>query len=126
MPHLVSGLVNILKTQRFLYVSTSHLIYIVEVCWDRKVKGCVNGHDIVKYSAQSLEQCKDLCAAKSNCLAFEYGVAYGGGGGYKAKDCQLQSSSNSAGCDGGYFDLDLYIKTTNCPSLFLSLLNIRF
>ena len=55
-----------------------------------------------------------LCAANAKCLAFEYGVAYGGAGGYKAGDCQLQSSSNSGGCDGGYHNLDLYTKTGKC------------
>jgi hypothetical protein len=38
-------------------------------------------------------------------------VAYGGHGGYKAKDCQLQSSAKVENCDGAHHNLDLYIKT---------------
>ena len=32
-----------------------------------------------------------------NCVWFEYGVSYCGGGGYKPRDCQPQSSSNTVG-----------------------------
>eukprot|EP00497_Spongosphaera_streptacantha_P005610 TRINITY_DN69_c0_g2_i4.p1 TRINITY_DN69_c0_g2~~TRINITY_DN69_c0_g2_i4.p1 ORF type:complete len:540 (-),score=99.35 TRINITY_DN69_c0_g2_i4:1065-2570(-) len=48
------------------------------------------------------------------CVAFEYGVAYGGAGksngGYKPRDCQPQRASNHEDCDGAYHNLDLYKK----------------
>ena len=56
-----------------------------------------------------MEECKTLCRKHSQCVAFEYGVAYGGGGRYKSQDCQLQSGSDHTGCNGGYHNLDLYI-----------------
>ena len=71
----------------------------------------MNYDNIKKYPGKSVDECKVLCSANDKCLAFEYGVAYGGPGGYNPKDCQLQSSSNSADCDGGNWNLDLYVKT---------------
>ena len=73
-------------------------------------KECVGGHNIVKFTGKTVEQCKEICSAMSNCDAFEFGVAYGGAGGYQAGDCQPQSSANRDGCDGSYHNLDLYVK----------------
>jgi len=73
---------------------------------------CVHGNNIILYNDKSVTECKALCDKVTNCLAFEYGVAYGGNGGYKAKDCQLQSSKSFTDCDGSHHNLDLYIKTT--------------
>lgn len=78
--------------------------------YDHKYKGCVNGHNLVKYTGKSVNECAELCDARSDCKAFEYGMNYGGNGSYRAKDCQLQSSSNSGNCNGGYHNLDLYTK----------------
>merc|ERR1719461_2381928 len=64
------------------------------------------------YKDKSVAECKALCDADDRCLAFEYGVAYGGEGVFKPRDCQLQSSSNRAGCSGGHHNLDLYVKST--------------
>jgi len=74
------------------------------------VKGCVNGHNIEKYPNKSVAQCAQLCHDRADCKAFEYGVAYGGSGGYQPRDCQLQSSASFGACDGAYYNLDLYIK----------------
>ena len=73
-------------------------------------KGCVNGKNIVKFTGKTVEQCKEICSAMSNCVAFEFGVAYGGAGGYQAGDCQPQSSANQGSCSGSYYNLDLYVK----------------
>jgi hypothetical protein len=73
-------------------------------------RACVSGYNIIKHAGKTVEQCKEICSAMSNCVAFEFGVAYGGGGGYQAGDCQPQSSANPAGCDGSYHNLDLYVK----------------
>lgn len=57
---------------------------------------------------QTLEQCKQLCIDTAGCKAIEYGVDYGGGGHYLPGDCQLQSSDHHEGCDGAYYNVDLY------------------
>jgi len=80
------------------------------------VKGCVNGHNIVKYPNKSVAQCAQLCHNRADCKAFEYGVAHGGSGGYKPRDCQLQSSANFNGCNGAHHNLDLYIKQAQHPT----------
>ena len=74
----------------------------------------MNGHNIVKYTDKTVSECKDLCSLRSDCLAFEYGVPYGGGGSYRQNDCQLQSSADKAGCAGSYHNLDLYVKKGKC------------
>ena len=58
----------------------------------------------------SVDDCKTKCNERDDCLAFEYGVPYGGRGRYNPKDCQLQSSKDKTGCDGRYHNLDLYVK----------------
>ena len=73
-------------------------------------KACVTGHNIVLYPNMSLEDCKIKCNEDIKCLAFEYGVSYGGNGNYNAKDCNLQNGKNKAGCNGAYHNLDLYVK----------------
>jgi len=91
--------------------------------YQRWEQGCVIGNNIIGYAGQTVAECAALCNAASSCLAFEYGVDYGGGGGYKPQDCYLQSSANLAfhvdgtvaigienGCNGGYWDTDLYVK----------------
>ena len=86
-------------------------IIFLSVCWDHKVKSCVNGHNLEKYSEKGIKECKSLCVERDGCVGFEYGVEYGGSSStYKARDCQLSSSINSDGCDGADLNLDLYIK----------------
>ena len=70
----------------------------------------MNGHNIVKYTGKTVSSCKALCSARPDCLAFEYGLSYGGSGSVLPKDCRLQSSANKTGCDGSHHNLDLYIK----------------
>lgn len=74
-------------------------------------KGCVNGYNIKKYPGSTVKQCEKLCTEYgAGCKGFEFGVPYGGGGVYKAGDCQLQSSANMQGCNGAYHNLDMYVK----------------
>ena len=47
----------------------------------------MGGANIVKHLDKTIEECEEICNGISNCVAFEYGVAYGGRGGYKPKDC---------------------------------------
>ena len=79
-------------------------------CYDHKPKSCVNGFNINLRKDYSVEQCKGWCDSVPECVAFEYGVAYGGAGGYKPRDCQLQSSQDNRGCDAAYHNLDLYVN----------------
>merc|ERR1719510_2054524 len=79
--------------------------------YEHVYQGCVNGANLVKYTDKSVMECARLCDARDDCHAFEYGVAHGGSGSYKAKDCQLQSSAKFENCDGAHHNLDLYIKT---------------
>ena len=72
-------------------------------------KSCVNGHNIIKYKNTEVHECKALCSRNVMCLAFEYGVAYGGDGIYKPGDCVL-NSDKEIDCDGSYHNLDLYVK----------------
>ena len=60
---------------------------------------CVNGNNIEMHHGKTVEQCKQICSAMPHCLAFEFGVAHGGGGGYQPGDCQPQSSA-SRNCNG--------------------------
>ena len=74
-------------------------------------KGCVKGKNISLIPNKTVEECAALCDADDKCLAFEYGVSYGGSHTkFKPGDCHQQSGNNPAGCDGGYYNLDLYIK----------------
>ena len=57
-----------------------------------------------------MAECAAICDANALCLAFEYGVDYGGDGEYEAGDCQEQSSAVLNGCDGAHHNLDLYVK----------------
>ena len=73
----------------------------------------MTGHNIDSYDDKTIQDCMSLCLANENCLAFEYGVAYGGAGTrYKVNDCILQKSSDKTGCDGSIHNLDLYVKGT--------------
>ena len=80
------------------------------ISYTHYARACVSGHNIIKHAGKTVEQCKEICSAMSNCVAFEFGVAYGGGGECQAGDCQPQSIANPAGCDGSYHNLDLYVK----------------
>jgi len=81
---------------------------------------CVYEQNIIKFAGKTVDQCKEICSAMANCVAFEFGVAYGGGGLYQAGDCQPQSSTYHASqsdCDGSYHNLDLYVKDPSVGSV---------
>ena len=69
-------------------------------------------HNYRKYPNKNVEECKSLCSQNVKCLAFEYGVAYGGSGigGTRPRDCWLQDSADKADCDGVFWNSDLYVK----------------
>jgi hypothetical protein len=53
----------------------------------------IPGKNLYKLSDKTVEECKAICDADSDCLAFEYGVYHGGqAGSYRPGDCQPQSS----------------------------------
>ena len=66
------------------------------------------------FADQSIPECAALCDADPSCVGFEYGVAYGGDGTYQPRDCQLSSSADMGGCDGGQHNLDFYAPTASC------------
>jgi hypothetical protein len=79
--------------------------------YKQDARTCVSGYNMEKVPEQTVLECKQRCDKEPRCLAFEYGVDYGGSGPYKAGDCQMQNSStHTAGCNGSYYNLDLYIK----------------
>jgi len=87
--------------------------------YQHMAKACVNGYNIVKYADKSITECANLCNSIDNCLGFEYGVDHGGiYDRYNPRDCQPQSSSNTAGCPGVNFNLDFYkrILLTDSPT----------
>ena len=64
-----------------------------------------------KFVGKSVEECKLLCSSNPACLSFEYGVTYGGSKNiYQPKDCLLRFDTTKTGCDGGDYNLDLYVK----------------
>ena len=65
---------------------------------------------MIKYPNKNVDECKELCSQNENCVAYEYGVAYGGGGTYTPRDCQLSDSAEKQGCDGLHQNLDLYVR----------------
>ena len=71
---------------------------------------CVNHHNIELHAGKTVAECAAICDANALCVAFEYGVDYGGDGDYEAGDCQEQSSAVLNGCDGAHHNLDLYVK----------------
>jgi len=73
--------------------------------------GCVFGGNIIMHPGKSVESCAALCDAHADCVAFEFGVDYGGDGKYVPGDCQLQSYSGYENCDGTHYNLDLYVKS---------------
>ena len=81
----------------------------------------MNGENIVLYQNLSVHDCKLKCNERDDCLAFEYGVPYGGSGNYNPKDCQLQSSIDNVGCDASHHNLDLYVKKGIKPFKYFSL-----
>jgi len=87
--------------------------------YQHMAKACVNGYNIVKYADKSITECANLCNSIDNCLGFEYGVDHGGiYDRYNPRDCQPQSSSNTAGCPGVDWNLDFYKRTllTDSPT----------
>lgn len=93
--------------------------------YTKHTKTCVMGHNIVKYlntNKKSLEECKALCDQEDKCVAIEYGVNYGGDGYPRDGDCLLQSSTNTDNCDGGHWNLDLYVKPEKSCGNFLQAL----
>ena len=83
----------------------------LEISYIRYPKSCVHAHNMIKYPNKNVEECEELCSQNKNCVAFEYGVAYGGGGNYQPRDCQLSdSAAETEGCDGSHHNLDLYVR----------------
>jgi len=79
--------------------------------YTRHGRTCVKANNIKKLTGKSPTECAAICAATPNSPAFEFGVPYGGSP-YQLGDCICQSSSDSSGCDGPAYNLDLYVRDT--------------
>jgi len=81
-------------------------------------KGCVHAHSISTHRGKSVLECMRVCDTMSSCVAFEYGVDYGGGaaGHLVVKECRLKTSTARSDCDGAKHDTDLYIKKAWTPT----------
>ena len=99
------------QTMCAIIVFSHNFISESSSCWTHKAGKCVFGSNIIKYNDKSVDVCKTLCLKEPRCVAFEYGVPYGGSGNYKARDCQLQSKQDVGTCNGKEYNLDLYVKT---------------
>jgi len=87
-------------------------LYVKQVVipYTKHAGACVRGHNIVKHTDKSLEECAAICDGTSGSVAFEYGVQYGGHP-YQPRDCLCQDAGDSSNCLGNQVNLDLYIKT---------------
>merc|ERR1719506_1275863 len=72
-------------------------------------RGCVHAHNIELHKGKTVAECAAICDANPLCLAFEYGVEYGGKY-HEAGDCQEQSSAEVTDCDGTDYNLDVYVS----------------
>jgi len=74
-------------------------------------KTCVHSSNLDLHKGKTVAECAAICDANPLCLAFEYGVEYGGKYHYlQAGDCQEQSSTRVTGCDGTAYNTDVYVK----------------
>ena len=80
---------------------------------------CVNGHNLRHAGHKSLADCRAECNNEGFCVAFEYGVAYGGSGARKPGDCILQDHTDNYDCDGSHHNTDLYLKRFSTDRLTL-------
>jgi hypothetical protein len=75
-------------------------------------KACVTQHNLkgAKYAGKTQQDCAQLCEQNPDCVAYEFGVDYGGSGAFKAGDCQLNDDCDPQGCNGEEQNVDLYVK----------------
>jgi len=87
--------------------------------WEHVSPGCVSGNNIIKYAGKTVDECKALCVEYGDaCKGIEYGVAHGGfSASYVPSDCQLSSSADTSGCNGEYYNLDVYVLLSRPPSV---------
>ena len=86
-------------------------IFVDERAYNHFNMSCVNKRPFFTYSNKSIAECKSLCSARVDCLAFEYGVQSGGIESIpKPKDCRLLNDGEKSGCNGNSWKTDLYVK----------------
>merc|ERR1712217_723665 len=71
---------------------------------------CVMGHNIRVYKHKTITQCSTMCNQQPACVAFEFGIDYGGSF-QSPNDCNLNNGVDSTGCDNLANNFDLYVKT---------------
>lgn len=134
------------KTTRTVWLGSSHVQdengwpswgtgrsgnYHREFCWTvhnkitpkchryAHMQKCVNGGNIVKFEYRTVEQCKEICNAMSNCEGFEffqYSEASSNDSNFKLGDCQPQDNDMTRGCNWEYHQLQFWKKgaETDC------------
>merc|ERR1711988_359541 len=76
-------------------------------------RACVIGNNLAKYTSKTVQECEALCNERTDCKGFEYGVNYGGKSRlYQPGSCQLSKSAGMKGCNGSYYNLDFYRKSS--------------
>ena len=72
---------------------------------DQQHNVCVSGHNIKSIDSQSPETCAQACLNHGDsCLGIEYRYTDG--------RCTLANGDNTAGCNGSYYKIDWYKRTT--------------
>lgn len=87
------------------------MLWEVPTGYTRYARDCIRGHNMKPdYYDTSISECANLCNANDACKAFEYMVLYGPKP-YTAGKCTLQNAAiNDASCDGGTWNVDLFVK----------------
>ena len=74
-------------------------------------QACVSSGKIKEHQSKTVEECELLCDAKSTCKSFTMDSFYGGSGGHTWDLCTLFSKTDRSGCDGKYYNNDLYVQS---------------
>ena len=108
---LISHQENITKVELMLVQS----IYLNQGQYTHHAGAAVPGNNIKRFENRSVLECKELCNADQNCLAFDYATARDAGSytTYPTGTCILQSSNTYTdhSSSNGYKNLDCYVKT---------------
>lgn len=83
--------------------------------------GCVTGSNIKIHHGKSLEECVFICNSDPDCKAFEYGVPhFGDSSKYEPHDCIPNTGADPNGCNGDFYNLDLYVKPSLGPDALIA------
>lgn len=79
--------------------------------YDKWRQSCVKGSILEGFVGKTVEECAALCEQAHQCVAFEYGVWYGGTNtDFPPRHCGLRDRVEREKCDGALQNVDLYIR----------------